>query len=156
MCLFIFWTVLSLCCRAAFLLVAVRGGCSSLPCGSFSLQWLVLMCSTGSRGIGSMDMGFGSRGSPAQLLCSMWDRPRPDIEPVSLALAGRFLTTGRPGKSLLYILCYHHMKMFSINSLPQDTTQTSTPFVAGSKAKSAHSDCLINGCSINYIKLFFQ
>ena len=30
----------------------------------------------------------------------MWDHPRPGIEPVSPALAGRFLTTGPPGKSL--------------------------------------------------------
>ena len=28
----------------------------------------------------------------------MWDHPRPGIEPVSPALAGRFLTTAPPGK----------------------------------------------------------
>ena len=28
----------------------------------------------------------------------MWDLPEPGIEPVSLALQGRFLTTGLPGK----------------------------------------------------------
>ena len=113
---FVFWTVLSLCCGAAFLLVGVRAGCSSLRCGSFSLQWLLFLWSTGSMGVGSMGVGFGSCGAGAELLCSMWDRPRPDIEPVSLALAGRFLTIGRPGKSLLYILCYHHVKIFSTNS----------------------------------------
>ena len=37
-------------------------------------------------------------GSRAQLLCSMWDFPRPGLEPVSPALAGRFLTTAPPGK----------------------------------------------------------
>ena len=31
--------------------------------------------------------------------CSMWDLPGPGIKPVSPALAGRFLTTGPPGKS---------------------------------------------------------
>ena len=33
----------------------------------------------------------------------MWDLPRPGIEPVSLALAGRFLSTVPPGKSLFLL-----------------------------------------------------
>ena len=37
-------------------------------------------------------------GSQAQLLCDMWDPPRPGLEPVSPALAGRFSTTAPPGK----------------------------------------------------------
>ena len=37
-------------------------------------------------------------GSRAQLLRGMWDLPRPGLEPVSLALAGRFSTTTPPGK----------------------------------------------------------
>ena len=37
-------------------------------------------------------------GSRAQLLCSMWDLPRPGLEPMSSALAGRFSTTAPPGK----------------------------------------------------------
>ena len=37
-------------------------------------------------------------GSWAQLLCGMWDPPRPGLEPVSPALAGRFSTTAPPGK----------------------------------------------------------
>ena len=37
-------------------------------------------------------------GSRAQLLRGMWDLPRPGIEPVSPALAGRFSTTVPPGK----------------------------------------------------------
>ena len=42
---------------------------------------------------------FSSCGSQAQLwLCSMWDLPRPGLEPVSPALAGRFSTTVPPGK----------------------------------------------------------
>ena len=32
----------------------------------------------------------------------MWDLPRPGIEPVSHTLAGEFLTTGPPGKSLFF------------------------------------------------------
>ena len=37
-------------------------------------------------------------GSRAQLLHGMWDLPRPGLEPVSPALAGRFSTTAPPGK----------------------------------------------------------
>ena len=37
-------------------------------------------------------------GSRAQPLSSMWDPPRPGLEPVSPALAGRFSTTAPPGK----------------------------------------------------------
>ena len=34
----------------------------------------------------------------------MWDLPGPGIEPVSLALAGGFLTIGPPEKSLLFFI----------------------------------------------------
>ena len=40
-------------------------------------------------------------GSRAQLLRGMWDLPRPGLEPVSPALAGRFSTTAPPGKPCL-------------------------------------------------------
>ena len=39
-------------------------------------------------------------GSRAQLLRGMWDLPRPGLEPVSPALAGKFSTTAPPGKPL--------------------------------------------------------
>ena len=41
---------------------------------------------------------LSSYGSRAQLLCSMWDLPRPGLELVSPALAGRLSTTVPPGK----------------------------------------------------------
>ena len=41
---------------------------------------------------------LSSCGSRAQLLRGMWDPPRPGLEPVSPALAGRFLTIVPPGK----------------------------------------------------------
>ena len=46
--------------------------------------------------------GLSSCGSRAQLLRGMWDPPRPGLEPVSHASAGRFSTTAPPGKP--YIL----------------------------------------------------
>ena len=42
-------------------------------------------------------------GSRAQLLRGMWDLPRPGLEPVSPALAGRFSTTAPPGKPLGFV-----------------------------------------------------
>ena len=48
-------------------------------------------------------------GSRAQLLCGMWDLPRPGLEPVSPALAGGLPTTAPPGKpsyNILYFKVY--------------------------------------------------
>ena len=41
---------------------------------------------------------LSSCGSRAQLLRGTWDLPRPGLEPVSPALAGRLSTTAPPGK----------------------------------------------------------
>ena len=41
---------------------------------------------------------LSSCGSRAQLLCGMWDLPRPGLEPASPALAGGLPTTAPPGK----------------------------------------------------------
>ena len=43
-------------------------------------------------------------GSRAHLLRGMWDLPRPGLEPVSPALAGRFSTTAPPGKAPIYFI----------------------------------------------------
>ena len=53
---------------------------------------------------------LSSCGSRAQLLRGMWDPPRPGLEPVSPAPAGRLPTTAPPGKPpdelfLIYIFC---------------------------------------------------
>ena len=55
-------------------------------------------------------------GSRAQPLRGMRDPPRPGLEPVSPALAGRFPTTAPPGKPQFLILnCTSHI-LFSRNS----------------------------------------
>ena len=41
---------------------------------------------------------LSSCGSQAQLLCSMWDLPKPGLEPASPELAGGLSTTVPPGK----------------------------------------------------------
>ena len=43
-------------------------------------------------------------GSRAELLRGMWDLPRPGLEPVSPALAGRLSTTAPPGKPWCQLL----------------------------------------------------
>ena len=48
-----------------------------------------------------VEHGLSSCGSRAWLLHSMWDLPRPGLEPVFPELAGGFLTTAPPGKSQL-------------------------------------------------------
>ena len=48
---------------------------------------------------------LSSCGSRAQSLRGMWDLPRPGLEPVSPALAGRLSTTAPPGKLLLLFYC---------------------------------------------------
>ena len=47
---------------------------------------------------------LSSCGPRAQLLRGMWDPPRPGLEPVSPAPAGRFSTTAPPGKPPFLIL----------------------------------------------------
>ena len=46
---------------------------------------------------------LSSYGSRAQLLRGTWDLPRPGLEPVSPALAGRFSTTAPPGKPRVFV-----------------------------------------------------
>ena len=48
---------------------------------------------------------LSSCGAWAQLLRGMWDLPRPGLEPVSPALAGRFPTTAPPGKPSIHFFC---------------------------------------------------
>ena len=76
-------------------LVVASGDSSLLRCAGFSLWWLLLLQSTGSRRV-----GFSSCGTGAQLLRGTWDLPGPGLEPMSPALAGGLLTTAPPGKPL--------------------------------------------------------
>ena len=78
------------CCAAKGLsLVEATGATLQFRRAGFSLQRLPLLRSTGLRSCGTW----------AQSLPGMWDLPGPGIEPVSPALAGRFLTTGPSGKA---------------------------------------------------------
>ena len=51
-------------------------------------------------------------GSWAQLLHGMWDLPRPGLESLSPALAGRFSTAAPPGKPYVYVFNSPVMQCF--------------------------------------------
>ena len=55
-------------------------------------------------------------GSRAQLLCGMWDPPRPGLEPVYPALAGRLSTTAPPGKPAMVFLEAGKTRLGRVNS----------------------------------------
>ena len=54
---------------------------------------------------------LGNCASRAQLLRSMWDLPRPGLEPVSPALAGRLSTTAPPGKPFFSFLYWKALSL---------------------------------------------
>ena len=61
---------------------------------------------------------LSSCGSWAQLLRGMWDPPRPGLEPVSPASAGRLSTTAPPGKPYTYSLIFYFNSAFSNYNVP--------------------------------------
>ena len=105
-------------------LAVASGGYSLLWCTGFSLRWFLLLGAwalgawasvvvahgLSSCGSQALERSLSCCGAWAQLLCSTWDLPGPGIEPVSPVLAGRFLTTVPPGKSL------ETFKMLILNS----------------------------------------
>ena len=60
---------------------------------------------------------LSSCGSWAQLLRGMWDLPRPGLEPVSPALAGRFSTTAPPGNPRTFFNISYSVGLLVMNSL---------------------------------------
>ena len=67
---------------------------ATLHCGARASHYCSLSCC----GAQAPDAQAQQLCSRAQLLRGMWDLPRPGLEPVSPALAGRFSTTAPPGK----------------------------------------------------------
>ena len=74
-------------------------------CGDFSCCGAQALGHAGfsSCGTWAPESRFNSCGTWAQLLCDMWDLPRPRIEHVSPALAGEFFTTEPSGKPWEFI-----------------------------------------------------
>ena len=114
MCLFMFGYVGSLLLRAGFLSSCSESGLlfivvcrlliavASLCCGAPALgarASVAVACGLSSCSSWALEHRLSSCGARAQLLHGVWDLPGPGLEPVSPALAGRFLTTAPPGKS---------------------------------------------------------
>ena len=70
----------------------------------------------------------------------MWDLPGPGLEPVSPALAGGFLTTAPPGKSLNQDV----LSVFASSWLYKGD-HTAPSVMAGETKKFAELSCLLKG-----------
>ena len=52
----------------------------------------------------------------------MWDLPGPGLEPVSPALAGRFLTTAPPAKPAMFVLqAETYFFLIKVNTVPEES-----------------------------------
>ena len=97
--IYLFLAMLGLHCFVRLFLVVMSRDYSLFWCVGFSLWWLLLLQSTGSR-----HTGFSNCGIWAQLFRGTWNLPRPGIQPVCPELTGRFLSTLPPGKSYFHLL----------------------------------------------------
>ena len=99
------------CCTGFSLVAAGRGSSLGAVCGllvavaslvEHGLQglWAPVLVAQGlcSCGSGALEHRLSNCGAWASLFCSMWDLPRPGVEPMSLALASKFFSTEPPGK----------------------------------------------------------
>ena len=72
----------------------------------------------------------------------MWDLPRPGLEPVSHALAGRFSTTAPPGKPYIFdVTSYFFLSCegwFHVIYLPKKFSSAVTVEVEAAKINSSH------------------
>ena len=88
-------------------------------CTGFSLRWLLLWQSMGSRARAQSLWSWLPRGT--------WDLPRLGIDPMSSTSAGRFLTTEPPGKSRsVYLYNVSVLNMMLNSSLFNIANQTHT------------------------------
>ena len=101
-------------------LVAASGGHSSSRCAGLSLSRPLTVAASLVAEHRLQMCRLSSCGSRAQLLCGMWDLPRPGLEPMSPALAGGFSTTAPPGKPRIWFnvdiypknaRCQHALKL---------------------------------------------
>ena len=129
--IFLFIAVLHLCCWVGFsLLAASRGysGCSTqaFSCGGARVLGCVGFSSRSTQTQWLWLLGSGTWtqcGARAQMLCSMWDLPRPGIRPVSPALAGGCFTTEPSGKpSPVFYCVYFGFHQVVIGKLYTDST----------------------------------
>ena len=98
---YLFLAVLGLHCWASFSLAVAIKGYSLVAVHGLLVAVASLVGQHGFRVRGfhcAVYDSLRSCGTPAYLLNGTWDLPRPGIEPMTPALAGRFFTTEAPGK----------------------------------------------------------
>ena len=106
--IYLFLALLGLCCctRAFSSCGAWASHCGGFSCcGAQALgAWASVVAARGLSSCGSraLERRLSSCGARAQLLRGMWDLLGPGLKATSPALAGGFLTTAPPGKSLIY------------------------------------------------------
>ena len=105
--------VLRLCCCDGFFLFVTSRATLELWCADFSVRWLLLLQSMGSRMCGSVVLapGLQSSGSVVVvhgfLALRMWDLLGPGMDPVSPALTGGFFSTEPPGQPPFVYFCLY-------------------------------------------------
>ena len=97
----------------------LRCGARASHCGGFSCcgaralgtrASVVVARGLSSCGSRALEHRLSSCGALALLLRGMWDPPGPGLEPMSPVLAGGFLTTAPPGKSLgLFFMHFNYL-----------------------------------------------
>ena len=131
------------CCVQAFSSCGERGllfrciVCGASHCGGFSRcrAWTL------------EHTDFNSYGVWAWFLYSMWDLPRPGIEPMSPTLAGGCFTTGLPGKFLPSHLTVAATKTREVKELAHSHTANQRPD-RGAAAQAFVSLCRARGDSL--------
>ena len=154
--IYLFLAALGLRCCAGFLQLRPAG--ATLRCGArashhsaFSCcgaralgMWasIVVACELSSCGSWDLERRLGSCGTWAQLLRGTWDLPGPGLEPVSPALAGGFLTTAPPGKSMnLFCMNFHVPTATEIMGIKEDTGSAPPLYLLNSSAHFAMKVC---------------
>ena len=97
---------------------------------------------------GLQTLRLSSCGSRAQLLRGMWDLPKPGLEPVSPALAGRFSTTAPPGKPHIFSNMLPTHKTPTLGEPDCTFFCTQTAKRCWRKLHNSISDVTVNSCSV--------
>ena len=107
--MYVSFTVLGLGCTG-FPLAGPSEGCSLTAMHGLLIEQLLLShrLSPGSRARATVAVALGLKSCTwAEVLCSQWNLPRSEMEPVSPALAGGFFSTEPPGKCHIYFSMCH-------------------------------------------------
>ena len=135
------------CCGAQALgaWASVVAACRLSSCSA----WALGPAGFSSCGTWALECRLSSCGARAQLFRGTWDLPGPGIEPVSSALAGGFLTTAPPGKSLYQL--YFNFKKFSFGKQKVKQNKNTGPKFRWTSYLASLNFWLSNRFQIHYL-----